>query len=160
MRSKALLNSQSQHRAQSTNEQKNVLLHLYLQTSCLPSTTPILCKYLALCLNVCLCSWTCWCLSVLILMRKHGILLQSLGGNKRASGIWRNHQVVNKLVARAGPKKISFGKDCREALQAGIDKLADAVSLTLGPKGKLSSASFPCFVWTFFFVFLILVLQS
>ncbi|KAJ6869554.1 chaperonin 60 subunit alpha 2 [Populus alba x Populus x berolinensis] len=60
----------------------------------------------------------------------------SLGGNKRASGIWRNHQVVNKLVARAGPKKISFGKDCREALQAGIDKLADAVSLTLGPKGR------------------------
>jgi chaperonin GroEL (HSP60 family) len=60
---------------------------------------------------------------------------------------------VNKLVVRAGPKKISFGKDCREALQAGIDKLADAVSLTLGPQGKLSSASFPCFVWIFFFVF-------
>ena len=87
------------------------------------------------------------------MIRKHGILLQSLGGNKRASGIWRNHQVVNKLVVRAGPKKISFGKDCREALQAGIDKLADAVSLTLGPQGKLSSASFPCFVWIFFFVF-------
>ncbi|KAJ6869539.1 chaperonin 60 subunit alpha 2 [Populus alba x Populus x berolinensis] len=69
-------------------------------------------------------------------MRKHGILLQSLGGNKRASGIWRNHQVVNKLVVRAGPKKISFGKDCGEALQAGIDKLADAVSLTLGPQGR------------------------
>ncbi|XP_061952836.1 chaperonin 60 subunit alpha 2, chloroplastic-like isoform X1 [Populus nigra] len=63
-------------------------------------------------------------------------LFSSLRGNKRASGIWRNHQVVNKLVVRAGPKKISFGKDCREALQAGIDKLADAVSLTLGPKGR------------------------
>ncbi|XP_052303504.1 chaperonin 60 subunit alpha 2, chloroplastic isoform X4 [Populus trichocarpa] len=63
-------------------------------------------------------------------------LFSSLGGNKRASGIWRNHQVVNKLVVRAGPKKISFGKDCREALQAGIDKLADAVSLTLGPQGR------------------------
>ncbi|KAL3577563.1 hypothetical protein D5086_019067 [Populus alba] len=62
------------------------------------------------------------------------IYLYSLGGNKRASGIWRNHQVVNKLVVRAGRKKISFGKDCREALQAGIDKLADAVSLTLGAK--------------------------
>ncbi|KAJ6410629.1 hypothetical protein OIU84_007387 [Salix udensis] len=69
-------------------------------------------------------------------MRKHGIPLQSLGGNKRESGIWRNHQVVKKLVVRAGPKKISFGKDCREALQAGIDKLADAVSITLGPKGR------------------------
>ncbi|KAJ6869576.1 hypothetical protein NC651_034342 [Populus alba x Populus x berolinensis] len=63
-------------------------------------------------------------------------LFSSLGGNERASGIWRNLQVVNKLVVRAGPKKISFGKDCREALQAGIDKLADAVSLTLGPKGR------------------------
>lgn len=39
-------------------------------------------------------------------------------------------------MVRAGPKKISFGKDCREALQAGIDKLADAVSVTLGPKGR------------------------
>lgn len=39
-------------------------------------------------------------------------------------------------MVRAGPKKISFGKDCREALQAGIDKLADAVSLTLGPQGR------------------------
>jgi len=57
MRSKAPLDSQSQHRAQSTNEQKNVLLLLYLQTSCLPSTTPILCKYLALTiyLYVCIC---------------------------------------------------------------------------------------------------------
>ena len=86
-------------------------------------------------------------------MRKHGIPLQSLGGNKREIGIWRNHQVVKKLVVRAGPKKISFGKDCREALQAGIDKLADAVSITLGPKGKLASASFPCFVWFFHLFF-------
>lgn len=38
-------------------------------------------------------------------------------------------------MVRAGSKKISFGRECREALQAGIDKLADAVSLTLGPKG-------------------------
>ncbi|KAJ6876054.1 hypothetical protein NC652_035423 [Populus alba x Populus x berolinensis] len=102
-------------RAQSINEQKNVLLLLYLRTACLSSTTPILCKYLAL---------------------NQSISMSSLGGNKRASGIWRNHQVVNKLVVRAGPKKISFGKDCREALQAGIDKHADAVSLTLGPKAR------------------------
>ncbi|KAJ1393398.1 TCP-1-like chaperonin intermediate domain superfamily [Sesbania bispinosa] len=40
------------------------------------------------------------------------------------------------FVVRAGPKKISFGKECREALLAGIDKLADAVSLTVGPKGR------------------------
>lgn len=39
------------------------------------------------------------------------------------------------VVIRAGPKKISYGSECTNALQAGIDKLADAVSLTLGPKG-------------------------
>lgn len=37
---------------------------------------------------------------------------------------------------RAGPKRISYGDDCRRALQAGIDKLADAVAVTLGPKGR------------------------
>lgn len=37
---------------------------------------------------------------------------------------------------RAGPKRIYFGNDCRRALQAGIDKLADAVSVTIGPKGR------------------------
>uniref|UniRef100_A0A3N7FVX4 Uncharacterized protein n=1 Tax=Populus trichocarpa TaxID=3694 RepID=A0A3N7FVX4_POPTR len=57
------------------------------------------------------------------------------GGNTRESGLWRNHQTVKKLVVRAGPKKISFGKECREALQGGIDKLTVAVSLTSGPKG-------------------------
>uniref|UniRef100_A0A0R0EF87 Uncharacterized protein n=1 Tax=Glycine max TaxID=3847 RepID=A0A0R0EF87_SOYBN len=41
-----------------------------------------------------------------------------------------------RFVVCAGPKKILFGKECREALQAGIDKLADAVSLTVGPKGR------------------------
>lgn len=39
-------------------------------------------------------------------------------------------------MVSAGPKRILFGEECREALQAGIDKLADAVSLTVGPKGR------------------------
>ncbi|KAJ8769915.1 hypothetical protein K2173_008997 [Erythroxylum novogranatense] len=51
---------------------------------------------------------------------------------ERGGCLWRNR----KIVVRAGPKKISFGKECRESLQAGIDKIADAVSLTLGPKGR------------------------
>lgn len=41
-----------------------------------------------------------------------------------------------QFVVRASPKKISFGKECRDNLQVGIDKLADAVSLTVGPKGR------------------------
>lgn len=42
---------------------------------------------------------------------------------------------MRNFVVRAGPKRISFGKECRGALLAGIDKLADAVAVTLGPKG-------------------------
>ena len=38
-------------------------------------------------------------------------------------------------MVKAGPKRVSFGRECRQSLQAGIDKLADAVSLTLGPRG-------------------------
>ena len=33
-------------------------------------------------------------------------------------------------------KKIIFGEEARKALQKGIDKLADTVKVTLGPKGK------------------------
>ncbi|KAL7210833.1 hypothetical protein ACSBR2_013830 [Camellia fascicularis] len=57
-------------------------------------------------------------------------------GKQRVSGLWRNTQIVKKFVVRAGPKRISFDKECRESLLAGIDKLADAVSVTLGPKGR------------------------
>ncbi|XXG68986.1 hypothetical protein AAC387_Pa06g1957 [Persea americana] len=49
----------------------------------------------------------------------------------------RRHSQLGKIFTiRAGPKKISFDTDCRKSLQAGIDKLADAVSVTLGPKGR------------------------
>ncbi|KAL2939564.1 Chaperonin 60 subunit alpha 2 chloroplastic [Bienertia sinuspersici] len=43
---------------------------------------------------------------------------------------------LKRVLVRAGPKKITFDTKCREALQAGINKLADAVSVTLGPKGR------------------------
>ncbi len=33
-------------------------------------------------------------------------------------------------------KEIIFGEEARKALQAGVDKLADAVKVTLGPKGR------------------------
>ena len=33
-------------------------------------------------------------------------------------------------------KKIKFGADARAALEAGVDKLADTVKVTLGPKGR------------------------
>src|SRR3989344_6820413 len=33
-------------------------------------------------------------------------------------------------------KKILFGADAREALKRGIDQVAEAVKITLGPKGR------------------------
>ncbi|KAK3024765.1 hypothetical protein RJ639_043038 [Escallonia herrerae] len=50
--------------------------------------------------------------------------------------LWRSTQNRVKLVVRAGPKRTSFDGECREGLLAGIDKLADAVSVTIGPKGR------------------------
>ncbi|KAG0607804.1 hypothetical protein M758_8G056400 [Ceratodon purpureus] len=41
-----------------------------------------------------------------------------------------------KLVVRAGAKEIVFDRESRSVLQAGIDKLADAVGVTLGPRGR------------------------
>lgn len=45
------------------------------------------------------------------------------------------------MVVRAGPKKISFDKDCRKSLLSGVNKLADAVSVTLGPKDVLQGGT-------------------
>src|SRR5437763_10967825 len=33
-------------------------------------------------------------------------------------------------------KVLKFGEDARRALEAGVDKLADTVAITLGPKGR------------------------
>ena len=33
-------------------------------------------------------------------------------------------------------KSILFGEESRRAMQAGVDKLANAVKVTLGPKGR------------------------
>lgn len=42
----------------------------------------------------------------------------------------------SRFVIRAAAKEIAFDQSSRAALQAGIDKLADAVGLTLGPRGR------------------------
>lgn len=41
-----------------------------------------------------------------------------------------------RFVVRATAKEIAFDQTSRAALQSGIDKLADAVALTLGPRGN------------------------
>ena len=33
-------------------------------------------------------------------------------------------------------KQIVYGEEARKALQTGVDKLADTVKITIGPKGR------------------------
>ena len=40
-------------------------------------------------------------------------------------------------AARAEAKEIIFDQDSRRRMQNGINKLADAVGVTLGPRGEL-----------------------
>ncbi|XP_024403773.1 ruBisCO large subunit-binding protein subunit alpha isoform X2 [Physcomitrium patens] len=49
-------------------------------------------------------------------------------GNRRGNN--------SKLVVTSAAKEILFDQESRSALQAGIDKLADAVGVTLGPRGR------------------------
>lgn len=58
----------------------------------------------------------------------------SNGGN--ISQLRTPSQTTNRRFAvRAAAKDIAFDQSSRAAMQAGIDKLADAVGLTLGPRG-------------------------
>ena len=43
-------------------------------------------------------------------------------------------------AVRAESKDILFDQDSRKRMQAGINKLADAVGVTLGPRGIADSA--------------------
>ncbi|KAH6764831.1 TCP-1/cpn60 chaperonin family protein [Perilla frutescens var. hirtella] len=63
--------------------------------------------------------------------------LSELGGKSKSNGLWQRNSVrKTMLVVKAGPKRIEFDRNCRDALLSGINKLADAVSVTLGPKGR------------------------
>ena len=39
-------------------------------------------------------------------------------------------------MSKNNPREISFGSDSRDALKRGVNKLADSVKVTLGPKGR------------------------
>ncbi|XP_019176604.1 PREDICTED: chaperonin 60 subunit alpha 2, chloroplastic-like [Ipomoea nil] len=52
-----------------------------------------------------------------------------------AFSYWKN-TVNRRMQVVAGAKRIVYGKECRQGLLIGINKLADAVSVTLGPKGR------------------------
>ncbi|KAL1538463.1 chaperonin 60 subunit alpha 2, chloroplastic [Salvia divinorum] len=66
-----------------------------------------------------------------------GASFSGLLGKSNPNRLWqRNSARKTMLVVKAGPKRIEFDKKCRDALLSGINKLADAVSVTLGPKGR------------------------
>lgn len=60
---------------------------------------------------------------------KQSLLTKPIALNAKHSGRTR-------LVVRAAAKDISFDQVSRFALHAGIDKLTDAVGVTLGPRGR------------------------
>ena len=47
------------------------------------------------------------------------------------------HQIVRAYAV----KDVRFGIECRDAVLAGVNKLADAVQVTLGPKVRSPSSS-------------------
>ncbi|EOA26360.1 hypothetical protein CARUB_v10022881mg [Capsella rubella] len=61
-----------------------------------------------------------------------------LGGGSQQQGqrVSYNRRANKRFSVRANVKEIAFDQNSRAALQAGIDKLADCVGLTLGPRGR------------------------
>ncbi|CAE6016964.1 unnamed protein product [Arabidopsis arenosa] len=61
-----------------------------------------------------------------------------LGGGSQQQGqrVSYNKRTNRRFSVRANVKEIAFDQHSRAALQAGIDKLADCVGLTLGPRGR------------------------
>lgn len=59
-------------------------------------------------------------------------------GNRRIEQlqtVQKQKQSNRRFAIRAAAKDIEFDQKSRAAMQAGIDKLADVVGLTLGPRG-------------------------
>ncbi|MCO5569178.1 hypothetical protein L7F22_022888 [Adiantum nelumboides] len=56
--------------------------------------------------------------------------------SREAQAYCRSNRRFSRLVVKAEAKEIFFDQKSRAALQAGIDKLADAVGVTLGPRGR------------------------
>ena len=47
-------------------------------------------------------------------------------------------------------KQIVYGEEARKALQTGVDKLADTVKITIGPKGRnvVLDKKYGCLLYT------------
>jgi len=62
-----------------------------------------------------------------------------LGGCTHAAAAWVGTPAASARGARAAPRmatEVTFGDESRAALLAGIDAVANAVKVTIGPKGR------------------------
>lgn len=59
--------------------------------------------------------------------------------SRSSSAIRRAAKSAKPVLARGAHKEIKFSNEGRAAILAGVDVLAKAVSVTLGPKGKSPS---------------------
>ena len=65
----------------------------------------------------------------------HKLCIEGLGGANPVCHA--KHPGTALQAARAEAKDIVFDQDSRRRMQNGINKLADAVGVTLGPRGEL-----------------------
>ena len=59
-------------------------------------------------------------------------------GSRSSSAIRRATKSAKPVLARGAHKEIKFSSEGRASILAGVDVLAKAVSVTLGPKGMYS----------------------
>ncbi|KAL0370089.1 UNVERIFIED_CONTAM: RuBisCO large subunit-binding protein subunit alpha, chloroplastic [Sesamum angustifolium] len=74
--------------------------------------------------------------SASVLPSKHGVLKSRRVNQLQQGQKLGQKPSKNRFVVRANAKEIAFDQRSRSAMQSGIDKLADAVGLTLGPRGR------------------------
>merc|ERR1719218_418434 len=55
---------------------------------------------------------------------------------RRAASRGRSQQTLRGAIRHMSGKDVRFANDARQLMLAGVDKLADAVQVTLGPKGR------------------------
>jgi len=53
-------------------------------------------------------------------------------------------KAARSVLARGAHKEIRFSNEGRASILKGVDVLANAVSVTLGPKGSFRSWELPC----------------
>lgn len=70
------------------------------------------------------------------LLRVSSILRQTRNLNATKNTLPTLSNLNNLTSSRSYAKDIRFGADVRAQMLAGVDVLADAVAVTMGPKGK------------------------